>query len=78
MKSLFLKSCFSLLAATSAVTSFAALPDPVDPRAVAQMSMEERLEQSRQLRDAMAKATPEERKAYREKLRAKMDTLSPE
>jgi Spy/CpxP family protein refolding chaperone len=56
----------------------AALPEPPDPQAVANMGFEQRLQMSKDLREQFKNATPEERQAYRQKLHAKFKALSPE
>ena len=50
----------------------AALPEPLDPREVANMSFEQRLEHGRMIREEMKKATPGERKAFRNKMHLKI------
>ena len=56
----------------------AALPEPQDPQVVANMSYEQRLQMSKDLREQFKQATPEERREYRQKLHAKFKALSPE
>ena len=56
----------------------AALPEPQDPQIVANMSFEQRLQMSKDLREQFKQATPEERRDYRQKLHAKFKALSPE
>ena len=56
----------------------AALPEPQDPQVVANMSFEQRLQMSKDLREQFKGATPEERREYRQKLHAKFKALSPE
>ena len=66
-----------LMVSTIGIAS-AALPEPQDPQAVANMSFEQRLQMSRDLQEQFKQATPEERRAYRQKLHAKFKALSPE
>lgn len=56
----------------------AALPEPPDPQVVANMSFDQRLQMSKDLREQFKKATPEERSAYRQKMHAKFKALSPD
>ncbi|MEI7737816.1 MAG: hypothetical protein WCJ99_03710, partial [Betaproteobacteria bacterium] len=50
----------------------AALPEPLDPREVSSMNFEQRLAHGQTIREEMKKVTPDERKAYREKMHQKM------
>ena len=59
-------------------TVLAALPEPLDPRDVSSMNFEQRLAHGRMIREEMNKATPDERKAYRDKMHQKMQALSPQ
>jgi Spy/CpxP family protein refolding chaperone len=54
----------------------AVLPEPQDPRVVANMTFEQRLQMSKDLRQQFKNATPEERREYRQKMRAKFQALS--
>lgn len=56
----------------------AALPEPQDPQVVANMTFDQRLQMSKDLREQFKKATPEERSAYRQKMHAKFKALSPD
>ena len=56
----------------------AALPEPLDPREVSSMNFEQRLAHGRMIREEMIKATPDERKTFREKMHQKMQALSPQ
>ena len=49
----------------------AALPEPQDPQAVANMTFDQRLQMSKDLREQFKNATPEERREYRQKLHAR-------
>jgi hypothetical protein len=70
-----------LLAATTlawGMLAQAALPEPPDPREVAQLTTEQRIEQARALNQALSQASPQEREAFRAKAMQKMRALSPE
>jgi Spy/CpxP family protein refolding chaperone len=56
----------------------AALPEPQDPRVVANMTFDQRLQMSKDLRQQFNNATPEERRDYRQKMHAKFQALSPD
>ena len=56
----------------------AALPEPQDPLVLANMSFEQRLQLSKELREEFKNATPEERREYRQKMHAKFKALSVE
>jgi Spy/CpxP family protein refolding chaperone len=56
---------------------YASLPDPQDPQVVANMTFEQRLQMSKDLREQFKQATPEERRQYRQKLHAKLMALTP-
>lgn len=66
------------LALSGLGTVYASLPDPQDPQVVANMTFEQRLQMSKDLREQFKQATPEERREYRQKLHAKFKALSPE
>ena len=75
----FMKNTFGISMLLSLCASaLAQLPDPPDPRFIANMSVEERIERGKFIRDELSKATPEERKNFRDKFRQKMQALSPE
>ncbi|MDI9336488.1 MAG: DUF3106 domain-containing protein [Gammaproteobacteria bacterium] len=57
--------------------SWAALPEPPDPREVPKLTFEQRIEKMQKMQ-ALSQATMEEKKLYREKLREKLLTLKPE
>ena len=56
----------------------AELPEPPDPRMIANMSVEERIERGKFIRAELSKATPEERKVFRDKFRQKLQSMSPQ
>jgi flagellar biosynthesis GTPase FlhF len=66
-----------LLVSTIGLAS-AALPEPQDPQVVANMTFEQRMQMSKDLREQFKQATPEERREYRQKLHAKFKALSPQ
>jgi len=66
-----------LLSLTFTVSSFAELPEPPDPRDIARMPAQERIEKSTRLQEELLKATPQERKIFRQKMRQKMEALTP-
>ncbi len=67
----------SLLLSLSGMV-LADLPEPPDPRMIAQMSVEERIERGKFIRAELSKATPEQRKAFRDKFREKLQSMSPQ
>ena len=56
----------------------AVIPEPPNPLATANLSFDQRLEQMKQTDAALLKATPEERKAYWQKMKAQMKAMTPE
>ncbi len=65
-----------LVMASVSCSALAALPEPLDPRDISSMNFEQRLAHGRMIREEMNKATPDERKAYRDKMHQKMQALS--
>ena len=73
----FMKNTLSISILFSLCASaLAQLPEPPDPRFIANMSVEERIERGKFIQDELSKATPEERKLFRDKFRQKMQALS--
>ena len=64
-----------LVMSSATCTVLAALPEPLDPREVSSMNFEQRLAHGRMIREEMNKATPDERKAYRDKMHQKMQAI---
>ena len=76
MKVSILRNAFaSTVLAIATCLAHAKLPEPLDPREVSTMSFEQRLEHGRMIREEMKKATPEERKAFRDKMHQKIHFL---
>ena len=74
MKNTFVISLLLSLCASA----LAQLPEPPDPRLIVLLSVVERIERGKYIADELSKATPEERKNFRDKFRQKMQALSPE
>lgn len=73
------KSLAGLLFGFGVVLSVnAVIPEPPNPLANINLTFDQRLEQMKQTDAALLKATPEERKEYRHKMRDQMKALSPE
>lgn len=73
------KSLVSLVFSFGIILSASAeIPEPPNPLANANLTFDQRLEQMKQIDAALLKATPEERKAYWQKMRDQMKALSPE
>lgn len=59
-------------------SSMAGLPEPMDPHHAVKLSIAKRLAYARELREAMASASPEERRDFRQALHRKMELYSRE
>lgn len=63
----------SLMAGANAV-----IPEPPNPMSTANMPFDQRLDQMKQTDAALLQVTPQERKAYWEKMKAQRHAMSPE
>lgn len=78
LKIKFLSVLAGLLASLFMVTATqAAMPEPVDPRVIVDMSFDQRLAHLKQVNDSILKSTHQEIRAYWEKFGQKISALSP-